>query len=191
MFAPWKKSYDEPHSILKSRNIVLLTKVHIVKATVLPVIMLGCESWTIKKVESQRIYTFNLWCCRILLRVPWTARRSNQLISKEINRIFIRRTDAEAVVQVVWPPDAKNQFIGKDPDSGNHWRQGEKGVTEMRWLDGITNSMDMSLRKLWEIVKDRETGVLWSVGWQRVEYDWATEVLNTSTQVRSTTTRWV
>ena len=191
MFAPWKKSYDEPHSILKSRNIVLLTKVHIVKATVLPVIMLGCESWTIKKVESQRIYTFNLWCCRILLRVPWTARRSNQLISKEINRIFIRRTDAEAVVQVVWPPDAKNQFIGKDPVSGNHWRQAEKGVTEMRWLDGITNSMDMSLRKLWEIVKDRETGVLWSVGWQRVEHDWATEVLNTSTQVRSTTTRWV
>ena len=131
MFAPWKKSYDESHSILKSRNIVLLTKVHIVKATVLPVVMLGCESWTIKKVESQRIYTFNLWCCRILLRVPWTARRSNQLIPKEINWIFIGKTDAEAVVQVVWPPDVKNRFIGKDPDSGNHWRQEEKGW--QRW----------------------------------------------------------
>ena len=77
--------HDEPHSILKSRNIILLTKVHTVKATVLLVVMLGCENWPIKKVECQRIYTFNLWCCRILFRVPCTARRSNQSLLKEIN----------------------------------------------------------------------------------------------------------
>ena len=94
-------------SILKSRDMTLSTKVHIDKAMVLPVVMYGCKSWTIKKVEHQRIDTFELWCWRRLLRVPWTARRSNQSVLKEII-IFIGRTDAEAEAPVLWPPDAKN-----------------------------------------------------------------------------------
>ena len=102
-------------SILKSRDITLLTKVHIVKVMVFPVVMYGCESWTIKKAEDQRIDDFELWCWRRFLRVPWAARRSNQSILKEI---FIRRMDAEAEAPILWPPDAKSQLIGKDPDTG-------------------------------------------------------------------------
>ena len=96
--------------ILKSRNVTL-TKVHIVKAMVSPVVMYGCESWTIKKAEHQRTDAFKLWCWRRLLRVPWIARRSNQSILKEINLIFLGRTDADA--PILWPPDAKSQLIGK------------------------------------------------------------------------------
>ena len=93
----------------------MLTKVYIVKAMVFLVVMYGCESWTIKKAEHQRIDAFELWCWRRLLRVPWAARRSNQSILKEI---FIRRMDAEAEAPILWPPDAKSQLIGKDPDTG-------------------------------------------------------------------------
>ena len=97
-------------SILKSRDITLPTKVHLVKAMVFPVVMYGCESWMIKKAERLRIDAFELWCWRRLLRVPWTARRSNQSILKEISPeySFIRRTDAEAEIPIFWPPDAKN-----------------------------------------------------------------------------------
>ena len=96
-------------SILKNRDITWLTKVCLVKALVIPVVIYGCESWTIKKAEHQRIDAFELWCWRRLLRVPWTARRSNQSILKEISpEIFIRRTDAEAEAPILWPPDAKN-----------------------------------------------------------------------------------
>ena len=96
-------------SILKSKDIILLTKVHLVKAVVFPVVMYGCESCTIKKAECQRTDAFELWCQRRLLRVPWTTRRSNQSILKEINpKKFIGRTDAEAETPILWPPDAKN-----------------------------------------------------------------------------------
>ena len=97
-------------SILKSRGITLPAKVHLVKATVFPVVVYGCESWTIKKAEHRRIDAFELWCWRRLLRVPWTARRSNQSILKEISPeySFIGRTDAEAETPILWPPDAKN-----------------------------------------------------------------------------------
>ena len=96
-------------SIFKSRDITLSTKVHLVKAMVFPVVMYGCESWTIKKAECQRIDAFELWCWRRLLRVPWTARRSNQSILKETRPEYsLRRTDAEAETPVLWPPDAKN-----------------------------------------------------------------------------------
>ena len=104
-----KKAMTNLDSILKSRDITLPTKVCIVKALVFPVVKYGCESWTIKKAEHQRIGAFELWCWRRLLRVLWTARRSNQLILKEINGIFIRRTDAEAEVPIIWPPDAKRK----------------------------------------------------------------------------------
>ena len=95
-------------SILKSRDITLPTKVHLVKAMVFPVVMYGCESWTIKNAEHQRIDAFELWCWRRLLRVPWTARRSNQSILKEFSPGFIGRTDVEAETPILWPPDAKS-----------------------------------------------------------------------------------
>ena len=129
-------------SILKRKDITLPIKVHLVKAMVFPVVMYGCESWTIKKTECQRIDAFELWCWRRLLRVPWIARRSNQSILKEINRIFIERTDAKAEAPILWPPYAKNWLIGKDHDSGKDWRQEEKGMTEDKmvewhhWLKG-------------------------------------------------------
>ena len=97
-------------SIFKSRDITLPTKVHLVKAIVFPVVMYGCESWTVKKAESRRIDAFELWCLRRLLRVPWTARRSNQSILKEIDQswVFFGRTDAEAETPILWPPHAKS-----------------------------------------------------------------------------------
>ena len=117
-------------SVLKSRDITLSTKVHIVKSMVFPVLMYGCKSWTIKKAEHWRIDAFELWGRRRLSRVSWTARKSNQSILKEIspNYAFIGRTDAEA--PILWPPDGKNWLIGKDPDAGKDWRQEEKWMTE-------------------------------------------------------------
>ena len=100
-------------SILKSRDITLPTMVCLVKAIVFPVVMFGCESWTIKKAEHRKIDAFELWCWRRLLRVPWTARRSNQSILKEISPDFIGRTDAEVETPTPCPPDVKNQLIGK------------------------------------------------------------------------------
>ena len=117
-------------SILKSRDITLLTKSQIVKAMVFPVIMYGCESCTIKKAEHQRVDAFELWCWRRLFRVPWTARRSNQSILKEINLEFTRRTDPETEAPIFRPPDMKNWLTGKDPDAGKDWRQEKKGTIE-------------------------------------------------------------
>ena len=116
-------------SLLKSRDITLPTKVRLVKAMVFPVVMYGCESWTIKKAEHWRIHAFELWCWRRLLRVPWTARRSNQSILKEISPgcslegLMLKWT-------ILWPPDVKNWLIWKDPDAGKDWGQEEKGTTE-------------------------------------------------------------
>ena len=144
-----RKAMTNLDSILKSRDITLLTKVCLVKALAFPVVMYGCESWTIKKAERQRIDAFELWFWRRLLRVPWTARRSNQSILKEIQPVhpkgdqswvFIGRTDAEAETPILWPPDAKSWLIGKD--SGKDWRQEKKGMREdemvgwHHWLNG-------------------------------------------------------
>ena len=139
MVPPWKKSYDKL-SVLKSRDITLLTKACLVKAMVFPVVMYGCESWTIKKAERKRIDAFELWCWRWLLRVPWIARRSKLHPKGNQSWIFIGRTDAET--PILWPPDVKNWLIGKDPDAGKDWRWEEKGTTEdemirwYHWLDG-------------------------------------------------------
>ena len=118
-------------SVLKSRDTTLPTEVHLVKAMVFPVVMYGCESWTVKKAERQRMDAFELWCWRRLLRVPWTARRSKQSILKEIQSwVFIGRTDAEAETPILWPPHAKSWLIGKDSDAGRDLGQEEKGATE-------------------------------------------------------------
>ena len=133
-------------SILKSRNITLPTNVHLVKAMVFPVVTYGCESLTIKKAECQRIDAFELWCWRKLLRVPWTARRSNQSILKEISPEYsLEGLMLKLKLQYMgsWSsPDMKNWLIRKDPDTGKEWRQEEKGPTEdemvgwRHWLDG-------------------------------------------------------
>ena len=115
-----RKAMTHLDSILNSRDVTLPTKVHLVKALVFPVVMYGCESWTIKKAEHWRIDAFELWCWRRLLRIPWTARRSNQSILKEISPEYsglIGRTDAKAETPILWPPHAKNWFTRKDPDA--------------------------------------------------------------------------
>ena len=123
-----RKAMVNLDSILKSRDITLPTKVCIVKTMVFPVVMYGCESWMIKKAKCQRTGAFQLWCWRRLLRVPWTT-RSNQSVLRESTWIFVGRTDAEAEAPILWPPDVKNQLIGKDPDAGKDWRQ-KKGAAE-------------------------------------------------------------
>ena len=117
-------------SILKSRDIILPTKAHLVKAMVFPVVMYGCESWTIKKAERQRIDAFELWCWRRLLRVPWTTGRSNQSILKEISPEYSLEGYAEAETPILWPRDVKKRLIWRDPDAGKGWRKEEKGTTE-------------------------------------------------------------
>ena len=117
-----RKAMTNLDSILKSRSITLPTKVRLVKAMVFPIVMYGCESWTIKKAECQRIDAFQLRCWRRLLRIPWTARSPVHSKGNQ-SWIFIGRTDVEAEAPILWPPDVKNWLIGKDPDAGKDWRQ--------------------------------------------------------------------
>ena len=157
MLAPCKKSYDQIRQHIKKETHALLTKVFLVKAMVFPVVMYRCESRTIKKAECQRIYSFALWCWKRLLRIPWTARRSNQSLLKEISLKYslegpILKVKFQYFCHLMWRTDSLEKTLMLEKIEAR-WKRGRQRI---RWLNGITESLDVNLSKLLELVKDRK-----------------------------------
>ena len=164
-------------SIFKSRDITLPTKLRLVKAMVFPVVMYGCESWTVKKAERQRIDIFDLWCWRRLLIVPWTAKRSNQSILKEISPgCLLEGLMLNLKLQYFGHLIRRVDSLEKTLILGGIGGRRRRGRQRMRWLDGITHSVDMSLGKLLSWWWTGRPGMQWFMRSQRVGYDWATEL---------------
>ena len=153
MLALWKENHDKPRQSNKKQRHHFADKVHIVKAMFFPVVMYGYESWTIKKAVHRRIDAFKVWCWSKLLRVPLDCKEIKPVNPKGNKPwLFIGRTDAEAEASILWAPDEKSWHTGKDSDVGTNWRQRRRDRQTMRWLDTITESMDMNLNNFQETV---------------------------------------